>query len=69
MPISYIITVKEGGNKDEVKQHAIDSGARITHDYTIINAFAAEFPDGAITTFENHPHVEGVEVDGVVTTQ
>ncbi|KAK6336787.1 hypothetical protein TWF718_009576 [Orbilia javanica] len=69
MPKSYIITVKKGEDKEEVKQHVIDSGATITHDYTLIHAFTAEFPDDAVTTFETHPKVEAWELDQTVTTQ
>ncbi|KAF3160904.1 hypothetical protein TWF106_004632 [Orbilia oligospora] len=69
MPTTYIITVKDGENKDEVKQHVIDSGAKITHDYSLIHAFAAEFPDDAVTTFQSHPKVAAWEKDQEVKTQ
>ncbi|KAK6507565.1 hypothetical protein TWF481_005994 [Arthrobotrys musiformis] len=69
MPTTYIITIKDGVSKEEAKQHVIDSGGKITHDYSIVNAFTAEFPDGVVTTFETHPDVDSWELDGVVTTQ
>ncbi|KAK6343421.1 hypothetical protein TWF730_011010 [Orbilia blumenaviensis] len=69
MPTTYIITVKKGESKDEVKEHVEQSGGKITHDYTLIHAFAAEFPDDAVTTFQDHPKVEAWERDQVVTTQ
>ncbi|EPS36568.1 hypothetical protein H072_9898 [Dactylellina haptotyla CBS 200.50] len=66
---SYIVTVKEGVPKDAAKQAAIDKGGKITHDYTLINAFAVEFPADSMVTLDAHPDVQAVEEDQVVTTQ
>ncbi|KAF3937420.1 hypothetical protein ABW19_dt0207706 [Dactylella cylindrospora] len=69
MPQTFIVTVKAGVSKDAVKNHATSIGGTITHDYTLINAFAVEFPDDTVVALDTHPDVEAVEADQVVTTQ
>ncbi|KAM0554965.1 hypothetical protein ACHAPJ_006703 [Fusarium lateritium] len=69
---SYIVTCREDASDEEVqsvKQHAIDQGGKIGHEYKLIKGFSVTFDDDAITTLENHEHVQAVEVDGVLTTQ
>jgi hypothetical protein len=44
---SYIVTCKEGASDDEVqaaKQHAIDQGGKIGHEYKIIKGFSYVVP-------------------------
>ncbi|KAE8323124.1 hypothetical protein BDV39DRAFT_182726 [Aspergillus sergii] len=69
---SYIVSCKEDATDEQVqeaKQHAINQGGRITHEYTLIKGFAVTFPEDAISTLETHEHVKAVEEDVVMTTQ
>ncbi|KAK4140353.1 uncharacterized protein C8A04DRAFT_32104 [Dichotomopilus funicola] len=69
---SYIVTLKDDASPEEVaaaKKHAQDQGGQISHEYSLIKAFAVTFPDDAIQTLESHEHVKAVELDGVVNTQ
>jgi hypothetical protein len=51
------------------KQHAIDQGGQIGHEYSLIKGFQVTFPEDSIQTLESHEHVKNVEADGVVKTQ
>ncbi|KAI5781454.1 hypothetical protein EDC01DRAFT_665804 [Geopyxis carbonaria] len=66
---TYIVTVADGSNKQEIKQKAIDAGGEITHDYTLIPAFAVKYPDGHVQALDSIAGVKSVEEDQVVTTQ
>ncbi|KAJ5775413.1 uncharacterized protein N7511_000424 [Penicillium nucicola] len=69
---SYIVTCKKDASDAEVqdaKQHAIDQGGKIGHEYSLIKGFAVSFDDDAVNTLESHPHVENVEADSEVKTQ
>ncbi|KAA8910535.1 hypothetical protein FN846DRAFT_904949 [Sphaerosporella brunnea] len=66
---TYIITAKKSDDKEKLMEEAIAQGGTITHDYTLIPAFAVAFPEGNIQAFECNPNVASVEEDGVVTTQ
>ncbi|KAJ4252338.1 hypothetical protein NW762_010936 [Fusarium torreyae] len=69
---TYIVTCKEDASPEEVesvKQHAIDQGGKIGHEYSIIKGFSVAFDDNAVQTLENHEHVNAVEEDGVMQTQ
>ncbi|RKL42466.1 hypothetical protein BFJ72_g4845 [Fusarium proliferatum] len=64
---SYIVTCKDDASDDQVKsakQHAIDQGGKITHEYSLIKGFAVEYDDDKIQTLENHEHIKAVEPDG-----
>ncbi|KAK6512885.1 hypothetical protein TWF506_009048 [Arthrobotrys conoides] len=69
MSTTYIITVKEGENKQEVIDHITDLGGKVTHNYSLIHAFAAEIPDDHVSTFGEHPLIQTVEKDQEVRTQ
>ncbi|MEU7068147.1 protease inhibitor I9 family protein [Streptomyces sp. NPDC046161] len=58
---SFIVTVHDGKDKEAAKQHAIDCGGKITHEYGVINAFAVQFPEGNAQTLDSHPDVKAVE--------
>ncbi|OQD80205.1 hypothetical protein PENANT_c038G00181 [Penicillium antarcticum] len=85
---SYIVTCKQDASDEDVqavKQHSIDQGGKISHEYSLIKGFAVsrfpktqtadqipfsvEFPDSVVNTLESHPHVENVEADSEVKTQ
>ncbi|KAG9497835.1 hypothetical protein J7337_010706 [Fusarium musae] len=80
---SYIVTCKDDASDDQVKsyvparknildsakQHAIDQGGKITHEYSLIKGFAVQYDDDKIQTLENHEHVKTVEPDGEMKTQ
>lgn len=51
------------------KQHAIDQGGKIEHEYNIIKGFSVSFPEGTVTTLDSHEAVKLVEADGIATTQ
>ncbi|KAI1049340.1 hypothetical protein LB506_005028 [Fusarium annulatum] len=66
---SYIVTCKDDASDDQVKsakQHAIDQGGKITHEYSLIKGFAVEYDDDKIQTLENHEHIKAVEPDDLV---
>ncbi|KAG5972094.1 hypothetical protein E4U55_000914 [Claviceps digitariae] len=66
---SYIVTLKDDATEDQVKaakQHAIDQGGKITHEYSLIKGFTVEMKDDTITTLETNEHVKAVEKDGEV---
>ncbi|OAQ71211.1 peptidase inhibitor i9 domain-containing protein [Pochonia chlamydosporia 170] len=66
---SYIVTCKDDASDDQIKaakQHAIDQGGKITHEYTLIKGFAVSFDKDVMTTLESNEHVKAVEVDGEV---
>ncbi|KAJ4013925.1 hypothetical protein NW766_006166 [Fusarium irregulare] len=58
-----ILTVKRA------KQHAIDQGGKIGHEYSLIKGFSVEFPHDSVQTLESHEHVKAVEADGEMKTQ
>ncbi|KAG8354615.1 hypothetical protein FVEN_g7514 [Fusarium venenatum] len=69
---SYIVTCKEDASDEQVqsaKQHAIDQGGKIGHEYSLIKGFSVEFPADSVQTLESHEHIKAVEEDGVMTTQ
>ncbi|KAF4125280.1 Peptidase inhibitor I9, partial [Geosmithia morbida] len=69
---AYIVSCNESAKPEEVadaKQHCRDQGGTIKHEYTIIKGFSVEFPEDAVTTLENHPHIKSVENDGVMKIQ
>ncbi|SPJ71387.1 related to proteinase inhibitor PBI2 [Fusarium torulosum] len=69
---SYIITCKDDASDEQVqaaKQHAIDQGGKITHEYSLIKGFACQFDNDAVNTLESHEHVKAVEPDGEMKTQ
>ncbi|KAK4158099.1 hypothetical protein C8A00DRAFT_28998 [Chaetomidium leptoderma] len=69
---SYIVTCKSDANDEQVaaaKQHVLDQGGKIGHEYSLIKGFQAIFPEGSVQTLENHDAVDAVEVDGEMRTQ
>jgi len=69
---TYIITCKEDASDEQVqsaKQHAIDQGGKIGHEYKIIKGFSVTFDNDAVQTLEAHEHVKAVEEDAIMTTQ
>ncbi|KAI5851052.1 hypothetical protein BZA05DRAFT_399609 [Tricharina praecox] len=68
-PQSYIVTAKDAEKKNKLIEEAKAAGGKITHNYTLIPAFAVEFPEGHVQTFDNNPDVQTVERDNEVRTQ
>ncbi|ESA42970.1 hypothetical protein GE21DRAFT_6178 [Neurospora crassa] len=69
---SYIVTLKDTATDEEIaktKEDVKAQGGKIGHEYTLIKAFQAIYPEGAVFTLENHEHVKGVEADQEVRTQ
>ncbi|KAK9383516.1 uncharacterized protein V2V93DRAFT_362027 [Kockiozyma suomiensis] len=63
---SYIIKFKEGSTDEEVtqlKKDLTDSGAEITHEYSLIKGIAVTLPEDQVTTLESNPHVDLIEKD------
>ncbi|KAK7203422.1 peptidase inhibitor I9 [Myxozyma melibiosi] len=63
---SYILRFKEDASDDEVsktKKELTDSGAEITHEYSLIKAVSVNLPETEVGTFEAHEHVAGIEKD------
>ncbi|KAF3908331.1 hypothetical protein AA313_de0207912 [Arthrobotrys entomopaga] len=67
--VFFQITLHDGKDKKPIQDQIKEIGGTITHDYTIINAFAATIPDDTVTTFEENKDVKHVEKDGEVRTQ
>ncbi|KAJ4018520.1 hypothetical protein NW752_005637 [Fusarium irregulare] len=66
------VTCKDDASDDQVKaakQHAIDQGGKIGHEYSLIKGFSVEFPHDSVQTLESHEHVKAVEADGEMKTQ
>ncbi|KAL2837851.1 hypothetical protein BJY01DRAFT_220520 [Aspergillus pseudoustus] len=69
---SYIVKCKSSASDEEiqaVKDQAVQNGGTITHEYNLIKGFAVTLPDVSTLSFDGHPHVEHVELDGEVKTQ
>ncbi|KAF9731881.1 hypothetical protein PMIN06_005523 [Paraphaeosphaeria minitans] len=71
-----IISVPEGspsGMLEEMKEKVRQTeGAQITHEYSIIDAFAARVPEslmGEMGTMESNGFKPIIEGDGIMTTQ
>ncbi|KAH7022509.1 hypothetical protein EDB80DRAFT_878053 [Ilyonectria destructans] len=69
---TYIVSCNDDATPDQVqsaKQHAIDQGGKIEHEYTLIKGFSVSYPEGSVNTLESHEHIKLVEADQPVTTQ
>ncbi|KAF7555429.1 hypothetical protein G7046_g6553 [Stylonectria norvegica] len=68
----YIVTCKDDATDDQVKaakQHAIDQGGKIGHEYSLIKGFSVTFDKDAVNTLESQEHVKAVELDSEMKTQ
>ncbi|KAK2603775.1 hypothetical protein QQS21_004060 [Conoideocrella luteorostrata] len=68
---SYIVTLKDDASDDAVKaakQHAVEQGGKITHEYSLIKGFAVQFDKDAVQTLQANEHVKAIEEDGQATT-
>lgn len=45
------------------------AGGSVTHHYSLFKGFSASIPDNHFHILSSHPHLEGMEKDGVVHTQ
>ncbi|KAI5861875.1 alpha-ketoacid dehydrogenase kinase [Durotheca rogersii] len=63
---TYIVTCNPDATPEQVaaaKQHAIDQGGKIGHEYSLIKGFSVTFPNDSISTLASHEHVKDVELD------
>ncbi|CDO55672.1 similar to Saccharomyces cerevisiae YNL015W PBI2 Cytosolic inhibitor of vacuolar proteinase B (PRB1),required for efficient vacuole inheritance [Geotrichum candidum] len=69
---SYIVRFKEGTTDDafqKAKDEITSAGGSIGHEYTLFKGFVATLPEVSAANLKNHPDVDGIEKDSVVTTQ
>ncbi|KAK7415637.1 hypothetical protein QQX98_005781 [Neonectria punicea] len=69
---TYIVSCNDDASPEQIqaaKQHAIDQGGKIEHEYSLIKGFSVAFDKDAVTTLETHEHVKLVEADQEVKTQ
>ncbi|KAK3398568.1 hypothetical protein B0T20DRAFT_411505 [Sordaria brevicollis] len=69
---SYIVSLKDNASDAEIqktKDDVVKQGGKIGHEYTLIKAFQAIYPDDVVHSLDNHEHVKGVEADQEVKTQ
>ncbi|KAG6172404.1 hypothetical protein E4U36_002799 [Claviceps purpurea] len=68
---SYIVTFKDDASEDQIKaakKQAVEQGAKITHEYSLIKGFAVEINDDAISTLEANENIKAIEKDGQAST-
>lgn len=51
------------------KNEITSAGGSIGHEYTLFKGFVATLPEVSAANLKNHPDVDGIEKDSVVTTQ
>ncbi|KAH7133491.1 hypothetical protein EDB81DRAFT_804134 [Dactylonectria macrodidyma] len=69
---TYIVSCKDDATPEQIqsaKDHAVEQGGKIEHEYSLIKGFSVSFPQDSITTLESHEHVKAVEADQPVHTQ
>ncbi|KAK1777456.1 hypothetical protein QBC45DRAFT_378976 [Copromyces sp. CBS 386.78] len=69
---SYIVTLKDDASDEQIaktKEDVKAQGGQIGHEYTLIKAFQAIFPEGHVQSLDSHEHVKDVEADQEVRTQ
>ncbi|KAJ4381447.1 hypothetical protein N0V85_008669 [Neurospora sp. IMI 360204] len=69
---SYIVSLKDNATDEQVaktKEDVKNQGGKIGHEYTLIKAFQAIYPENTVHSLDNHEHVKVVEADHEVKTQ
>ncbi|KAF2639482.1 hypothetical protein P280DRAFT_518898 [Massarina eburnea CBS 473.64] len=65
------VTLKSGASKEELekaKSQVQEQGGKVTHEFSLINGFTAEFPEDSVHSLATNDHIT-VENDGVMKTQ
>ncbi|KAF1952342.1 hypothetical protein CC80DRAFT_552474 [Byssothecium circinans] len=65
------VTLNSGASKDELekaKSQVQEQGGKITHEFTLISGFTAEFPEDKVHSLATNDHIT-VEADGEMRTQ
>ncbi|KAF2245501.1 hypothetical protein BU26DRAFT_568080 [Trematosphaeria pertusa] len=65
------VTLKSGASPEQLenaKKQVQDQGGKVTHEFSLIKGFTAEFPADKVHTLESNDHVT-VEADSEVKTQ
>ena len=66
----YIVTLKEGANrKAHLNAFSRDIKGTITHEWDIINGFAATFSAPQLEDLRSNPDVVSIEEDGLIHAQ
>ncbi|TPX60294.1 hypothetical protein PhCBS80983_g01867 [Powellomyces hirtus] len=69
---SYIVVFKPETPADVIEKAAKDveaSGGKIGHRYdSTMKGFSATMPEGLVSTFKAHKHLDYIEADGKVST-
>ncbi|KAG5362166.1 hypothetical protein CJU90_4857 [Yarrowia sp. C11] len=66
----YIILLKEDSDAatiKDVKDKVSSIGGKVTHEYDLINGFAADIPTDHVSTFEADPNIKSIEKDQEVS--
>lgn len=63
----HIITLKQGVTKADLLKN-IKAKVSVTHDWEIINGFAAEFDEATLEELRANPDVASIAEDGVMHT-
>ncbi|KAL4974984.1 hypothetical protein BDW66DRAFT_152303 [Aspergillus desertorum] len=68
---TYMIKFKPSATAEDiqaVKDQAVSNGGTITHEYKLIKGIAVAMPEKvtSMSSVENHPHVEHVELDQTI---
>ncbi|KAI5466583.1 branched-chain alpha-ketoacid dehydrogenase [Mariannaea sp. PMI_226] len=58
MPTYIVKDADSDDDCDSAKEHAVQQGGTIGHEYTLIKGFSVTFPEDSITTLESHEHVQ-----------
>ena len=66
-PLKVIVTLKPGAKRGLVRALKAN-GARLSDDFSIIEAFAGDLPAGLLRALEQHPDVLTISTDAVVRT-
>ncbi|KAJ6258213.1 hypothetical protein Dda_7132 [Drechslerella dactyloides] len=64
------VSLNEDASEEDLRmatRKAVEQGGKITQEYTLIKAFAVEFPDDVVNTLASLPCVNSVERDAKVT--
>ncbi|TFK64524.1 hypothetical protein BDN72DRAFT_846510 [Pluteus cervinus] len=68
----YIVMFKNWATPAQIQQYIDEvnnSGGQVTHEYSIIKAFAGVIPDHFLQTLRLDSIIESIEQDSLVTTQ
>ncbi|KAF8854073.1 hypothetical protein BDZ45DRAFT_806160 [Acephala macrosclerotiorum] len=70
-----LISIEKGLNEadyEAVGKHITDQGGKIIYPYEregVAPGYQVEFPAGSVHALESHPHIVGIEGNGLMKTQ